>query len=62
MTLMQILFTMLLAMVISAGGTWQVQDWRYGKQLAEIGEAQAFAITEGWRRGSTMKNSAASRQ
>ena len=22
-------------MVVSAGGTWQVQDWRMGKQLAE---------------------------
>ena len=32
---MQILFAMLLAMVISAGGTWRVQDYRYGEQLAE---------------------------
>ncbi|NWC72506.1 lysis protein [Pseudomonas sp. P7759] len=35
MTPGQILAAILLAMVISAGGTWQVQDWRYGKQLAE---------------------------
>lgn len=35
MTPMQILFAMLLAMVISAGGTWRVQDYRYGEQLAE---------------------------
>ena len=35
----------LLAMAISAVGTWQVQDWRYGKRLADIGEAQAIAIT-----------------
>lgn len=36
----------LVLLVFSAGVTWQVQDWRYGKQLAEIGEAQALAITE----------------
>ncbi|NMY24340.1 DUF2514 domain-containing protein [Pseudomonas sp. WS 5410] len=30
---------------VGAGGAWQVQDWRYGKQLAEIGKAQALAIT-----------------
>lgn len=30
-----ILAAILLAMVISAAGTWQVQDWRMGKQLAE---------------------------
>ena len=35
MTPGQILAAILLAMVISAGGTWQVQDWRLGKQLAE---------------------------
>ena len=35
MTPGQILFAMLLAMVISAGGTWRVQDYRYGEQLAE---------------------------
>lgn len=35
MTPGQILFAMLLAMVTSAGGTWQVQDWRMGKKLAE---------------------------
>ena len=45
MTPGQILAAILLAMVISAGGTWQVQDWRYGTKLAEIGEAQAIAIT-----------------
>lgn len=31
----QILASMLLAMVITAAGTWQVQGWRMGKQLAE---------------------------
>lgn len=35
MTPGQILFAMLLAMVITAGGTWRVQDYRYGEQLAE---------------------------
>lgn len=46
MTLGQILAAMLLAMAISAGGTWQVQEWRHGKQLADISKAQALAITE----------------
>lgn len=36
----------LVLMASAAGVTWQVQDWRYGKQLAEIGEAQALAVTE----------------
>ncbi|MGY4639072.1 lysis system i-spanin subunit Rz [Pseudomonas sp. TE24901] len=31
----QILAAILLAMVITAAGTWQVQDWRMGNQLAE---------------------------
>ena len=35
MTLGQILAAILLAMAVSAAGTWQVQDWRMGKQLAE---------------------------
>ncbi|MCS4250599.1 lysis protein [Pseudomonas sp. BIGb0164] len=35
MTTGQILASLLLAMVIAAAGTWQVQDWRMGKQLAE---------------------------
>ena len=35
MTPGQILVAVLLAMAISAAGTWQVQDWRMGKQLAE---------------------------
>ncbi|MBN0978908.1 lysis protein [Pseudomonas hygromyciniae] len=37
MTLGQILAVVLLAMATSAAGTWQVQDWRMGKQLAEQG-------------------------
>lgn len=36
----------LVLMASAASVTWQVQDWRYGKQLAEIGKAQALAITE----------------
>ena len=36
----------LVLMASAAGVTWQVQEWRYGKQLAEIGKAQALAITE----------------
>lgn len=35
MTFGQILAAILLAMAISAGGTWQVQEWRMGKRLAE---------------------------
>jgi hypothetical protein len=35
MTAGQILAAILLAMVISAAGTWQVQDWRMGEKLAE---------------------------
>ncbi|NJJ56725.1 lysis system i-spanin subunit Rz [Pseudomonas sp. B14(2022)] len=35
MTLGQILAAILLAMAVSAAGTWQVQDWRMGKKLAE---------------------------
>lgn len=35
----------LVLMAGAAGVTWQVQDWRYDGKLAEIGEAQAIAIT-----------------
>ena len=35
MTPGQILAAIVLAMVISAAGTWQVQDWRMGERLAE---------------------------
>jgi len=35
MTPGQILAAILLVMVVSAGGAWQVQDWRMGKKLAE---------------------------
>ena len=45
MTPGQILAAILLVMGITAAGTWQVQDWRYGQKLAGIGEAQAIAIT-----------------
>lgn len=37
MTPGQTLAAILLAMAISAAGTWQVQDWRLGKLLAEQG-------------------------
>ena len=46
MTPWQILVAILLAMVLTAASTWQVQDWRFGKQLAANGEAWAMAITE----------------
>lgn len=36
----------LLAMAVSFGAAWHVQDWRYGTRLAEISEAHAIAITE----------------
>ena len=35
MTPVQILVTILLAVVTSAAGTWQVQDWRMGNKLAQ---------------------------
>ncbi|PQZ89511.1 hypothetical protein CQ048_17270 [Pseudomonas trivialis] len=31
-------------MALSAGGTWCVQDWRYGKQLLQIELDQAIAL------------------
>lgn len=46
MTPTQILTAVLLAVLISAGSTWRVQDWRYGKQLADIDRDQAVAIKE----------------
>ncbi len=48
MTPGQILAAILLAMVISAAGTWQVQDWRMGEKLAEqagLHKADLAAIT-----------------
>ncbi|MBX7277474.1 lysis protein [Pseudomonas sp. ERGC3:05] len=61
MTSGQILAAILLAMAVSAAGTWQVQDWRMGKklaeQLAEQGAAHQKdldAITgEAWRQQTT---------
>jgi len=38
MTPGQILTTILLAMAVSAAGTWQVQGWRYDGKLAEQAE------------------------
>ncbi|WP_340051930.1 DUF2514 family protein [Pseudomonas proteolytica] len=41
------LVVVVLALMASAAGvTWQVQEWRYGKQLADLGKTQALAITE----------------
>ena len=59
MTPGQILAATLLAMAISAGGTWQVQEWRFGKQLAEINKAQALAIIEA---GNTVRQEEQRRQ
>jgi len=57
MTSGQILAAILLAMVISAGGTWQVQDWRMGEKLAEQGAAHQKALdaitNEAWRQQTT---------
>ncbi|KAF2406403.1 Bacteriophage Rz lysis protein [Pseudomonas antarctica] len=57
MTPGQILSAILLAMAISAGGTWQVQDWRMGKKFAEQLARQGAAhqkdldaiTSEAWR-------------
>ena len=46
MTPMQAAVAILMAMLISVGGTWRVQDYRYGEQLADLGKSQALAITE----------------
>ena len=46
MTPGQILAAILLAMAVSAAGTWKVQDWRYEKRLADIDRDQALAIAE----------------
>ena len=43
---MQAAVAILMAMLISVGGTWRVQDYRYGEQLADLGKSQALAITE----------------
>ncbi len=70
----QILAAVLLAMMISAAGTWQVQDWRLGKTLAEQGAqfqtdlaaignaAAAQARTEQDRRFATEQQLASSDQ
>ena len=48
MTPAQILAAILLAVVTSAAGTWQVQDWRMGKKLSEqAGLHQADLTTIG---------------
>lgn len=44
MTPGQILAALFLAMVISAGGAWRVQDYRYGEQLADIERDHAVAL------------------
>lgn len=44
MTPVQILVAILLAMAVSAGGAWRVQDYRYGEQLAGIGRDHAVAL------------------
>ncbi|ANF84829.1 lysozyme [Pseudomonas antarctica] len=53
MTPGQILAAILLAMAMSAAGTWQVQDWRMGERLAEQGAAHQKALdsitVEAWR-------------
>ena len=46
MTPAQRLAGMVVLMAVAAGVTWQVQDWRYGIQLAAIGEANAIAMKE----------------
>ena len=50
MTPAQILAAILLAMAISAVGTWQVQDWRYGARLAELARTHAQSVSEADRK------------
>ena len=51
MTPGQILGAILLAMVVSAAGTWQVQDWRHGRQDAQRIERQARDTLRNIERG-----------
>ena len=46
MTPGQTLAAVLLAMVISAAGSWQVQDWRMGEKLAEQAGLHKGALAE----------------
>ncbi|MCI1739799.1 MAG: DUF2514 domain-containing protein [Pseudomonas veronii] len=49
MTPGQVMASVLLAMVITAAGTWQVQEWRHGEQLATREAVQALAVAEAGR-------------
>lgn len=46
------LLTALVAALLSGVGTWLVQDWRYGEQIAELQLAAANEVTEALRRTS----------
>lgn len=46
------LLTALVAALLSGVGTWLVQDWRYGEQIAEMQLAAANEVTEALRRTS----------
>ncbi|WP_414864869.1 lysis system i-spanin subunit Rz [Pseudomonas sp. IT-P12] len=35
-----------LLVLIAAGGTWQVQDWRYGRQLAELARSHTDTLNQ----------------
>jgi hypothetical protein len=35
--------------LLTAGATWKVQDWRYGKQLNGLESARVQGIAETWR-------------
>ncbi|WP_413776642.1 DUF2514 family protein [Pseudomonas sp. B21-054] len=37
------------ALILAMSATWQVQEWRYGKQLVDIESTQAFAVAEAGR-------------
>ena len=39
----------LVLIAVAVGVTWQVQDWRYGKQLADRDTAHAIAVAEAGR-------------
>lgn len=44
MTPWQILAALVVVMAVSAGGSWRVQDYRYGEQLADIDQDHAVAL------------------
>ncbi|MGF6317565.1 lysis protein [Pseudomonas frederiksbergensis] len=45
-TLKAALASVLVLMLITAGGVWKVQDWRYGKELSDQARSQSDTLNE----------------